>query len=91
MLAISQIDDCARLGHLSTMSDTDLDDAGHAVLFARDPAWLSEEPHLRCDVDPCGLNDDRLCEIEQEIWAEKGRRQSDPFIENPRTVLRMAA
>ena len=91
MLTISRIDDCARLGNLPAMSDADLDEAGHAVLFARDPAWLGEEPHLRCDVDPCGLDDDRLCEIEQEIWAEKGRRQSDPFIENPRTVLRMAA
>ena len=80
MLTLAQIDSAVRNSVLSTMSQDDLDDAGHDVLFARDPAWLGEEPHLRCDVDPCGLNDDRLCEIEQAIWAEKNRRQKRPAI-----------
>lgn len=80
MFSIAQIDQAARSNALIAMSQSDLDDAGHAVLFARDPAWLGEEPHLRCDVDPCGLDDDRLCEIEQAIWAEKNRRQDNaPF------------
>lgn len=80
MLTIAQIDNAVRNCVLSTMSQDDLDDAGHAVLFARDPAWLGEEPHLRCDVDDCGLDDERLCEVEQAIWAEKNRRQEQPAV-----------
>lgn len=75
MLTIAQIDRSVSTGTLTAMNEDQLNEAGNVVLFARDPAWLGEEPHLRCEVDACGLDDDRLCDIEQAIWTEKNRRQ----------------
>lgn len=77
MLTIAQIADTAASGMLGTLSDTALADACHSVLFARDPAHLGEEPHLRCVVDACGIGDDALAELDQALWAEASSRHEN--------------
>lgn len=88
LLTIAQIDSIVRGGTTGSLTSTQLSDAHHAVLFARDPAHLGEEPHLRCEVDPCGLDDDRLVEIESVLWIESDRRQRQAV---PAPALRLAA
>lgn len=87
LLTIAQIDSIARDGSVRTLTDGQLSDAHHAVLFARDPAHLGEEPHLRCEVDACGVDDDRLVEIEGVLWAESARRNETA----PAVEMRLAA
>lgn len=89
LLTIAQIDSIVLSGTLATLSGQQLSDAHHAVLFARDPAHMGEEPHLRCEVDACGLDDDRLVEIESTIWIEQDRRQW--HAEEPVRSYRLAA
>lgn len=75
MLTIAQIAQIVTDGGVANLSDQTLHDAGQAVLFARDPAHLGDEPHLRFEVDNCGIDDDTLVEIEQVIWAERNKRE----------------
>ncbi len=87
LLTIAQIDNIVKQGGLGALSATQLSDAHHAVLFARDPAHLGEEPHLRCEVDACGIHDDRLVDIESVLWIESDARERAPKTQ----PLRMAA
>lgn len=52
-----------------------LDSASYEVVFARDPQHLGSEPHLRCEVDACGLDDDALQQLDQAIWTELAVRE----------------
>jgi len=87
LLTIAQIDTLVKQDRLATLSGVQLSDAHHAVLFARDPAHLGEEPHLRCEVDACGIDDDRLVAIESVLWIESDRRRNAAIM----PPLRMAA
>ena len=62
-------------GMLTTQSRDWLDSASHEVMSARDPQHMGSEPHLRCDVDPCGLDDDGLQALDQAIWTELAARE----------------
>jgi hypothetical protein len=89
LLTIAQIDSIVLSGTLATLSLGQLSDAHHAVLSARDPAHMGEEPHLRCEVDACGLDDDRLVEIESTLWIEQDSRQRNAV--EPVRTYRLAA
>jgi len=87
LLTIAQIDTIVKQDGLGSLTTDQLSDAHDAVLFARDPSHLGEEPHLRHDVDACGLDDDRLVDIESIIWIESDARRRAPTLQ----PLRMAA
>lgn len=75
MLTIAAIAALAVSNALPTLSDEALKDAQYTVLFARDPAHLGDEPHLRHEVDACGLDDDALVDLERAVWAELAVRE----------------
>lgn len=75
MLTVAAIAAMVASASLPTLSDRALSDAQHAVLFARDPAHLGDEPHLRCEVDACGLTDQALVALDQAVWAEMTVRE----------------
>lgn len=75
MMTIAQIAETFLSGTIPLLSSSDLSDAQHAVLFARDPAHLGDEPHLRCEVDACGQSDEQLVQIDQALWAEIAIRE----------------
>ena len=75
MLTIAQIAAAVAAASLGQLSDEAIADARHAVMFAIDPAALGEEPHLRCEVDPCGLDDAALHALDQAVWAEAAARE----------------
>lgn len=76
MLTIAQIAAAASLGTLSFIHPRALDDASMTIACAIDPCWIGEEPHLRVDIDRCGLDDDALVALEQKVWAELARRNA---------------
>lgn len=86
--SIAQINVMAASGSLAFLSADALTHAHNAVLFARDPAWMGEEPHLRCVVDSCGIDDDRLVELDNVVWTEIARRED---ARREMSDLRMAA
>ena len=71
---MAQIDAMAVAGALCFLSDIALNDALNGVAFAINPETLGNEPHLRCEVDRCGLTEERLKEIESLLWADASRR-----------------
>lgn len=75
MLTIAAIAALALSGSLPTLDDSTLRDAQYSVLFARDPAHMGDEPHLRHEVDACGLDDDTLVTLDCAIWAELAIRE----------------
>jgi len=62
-------------GMLPAQSREWLDAASYEVQFARDPQTLGSEPHLRCEVDACGLDDDALQVLDQAVWTELAVRE----------------
>lgn len=74
MKTIAQIATIVLQGQISLLSDNDLQDANHAVQFAIDPCHLGDEPHLRCEVDSCGISEDQLIVMDQVLWAEVAKR-----------------
>jgi hypothetical protein len=75
MLTIAHIAAAVAAATLGQMPDQVLTDASHSVMFAIDPAAIGEEPHLRCEVDPCGLDDVALHALDQALWAELAARE----------------
>ena len=75
MPTIAQIAAAVAAATLGQIPDQALTDASHSVMFAIDPAALGEEPHLRCEVDPCGLDDAALHVLDQALWAEIASRE----------------
>lgn len=75
MISIAQIAIIVSSGLVGTMPTNKLTDAHYQVMFARDPAFLGEEPHLRHEVDPCGHTDEELVAMEQVIWTEMQARE----------------
>lgn len=75
MLTVAQIAAAATLGTLSFVHPQALSDASMTLACAIDPCWIGEEPHLRVDIDRCGLDDDTLASLEQTVWAELARRR----------------
>lgn len=71
---MAQIDAIATAGACCFLSDVALNDALNGVAFAIDPETLGNELHLRCEVDRCGLTEERLKEIESLLWADASRR-----------------
>jgi hypothetical protein len=75
MLNIAQIAAVVAAATIGQLPDQVLTDARHTVMFAIDPAALGEEPHLRCEVDACGLDDAALHSLDQAVWAECAKRE----------------
>lgn len=75
MLTIAQIAAVVAAGLVGQMSDRSLNDASYSVLFAIDPKHMGDEPHLVVNVDPCGLGDEALHDLDQALWAELARRE----------------
>lgn len=75
MLTIVQIAAAVAAATLGQMPDQALTDASYSVLFAINPAHMGDEPHLRCEVDACGLDDVALHALDQALWAERALRE----------------
>jgi len=75
MLTIATIAAAVAAASLGQLPDQVLTDASHCIMFAIDPAHMGEEPHLRCEVDPCGLDDAALHALDQALWAERAVRE----------------
>lgn len=73
--SIASIAAASAAGTLAMQSHAWLDAAAHEIAFARDPRHLGDEPHLRYEADPCGLEDDDLQRLEQSVWGELARRE----------------
>lgn len=75
MLTIAQIAAVVAAGALAQLTDEQVSDAGHSVQFAMDPTFLGDEPHLRHEVDACGLAETDLLVLDGAVWAETARRE----------------
>lgn len=73
--SIAAIATIAAAGMMSAQTREWLDTASYEVQFARDPQTLGSEPHLRFEVDSCGLDDDALQILDQAVWAELAVRE----------------
>lgn len=95
MLTVAQIAVAATLGTLSFVHPQALSDAQMTLACAIDPCWIGEEPHLRMEIDRCGLEDDALVSLEQQVWAELARRKDAepalPSFDNDDFALPLAA
>lgn len=69
-LPLSEIDALLTAGRLETLSDDALRDVAYSVEFAFNPLAVSGHEAHRCDVDRCGLSEDRLRKIETAAWTE---------------------
>lgn len=75
MLTVAQIAAVVASATLAALPAQTLADAEMTMRFAMDPAWLGEEPHLRHEVDPCGLTPEALVALDQALWAEMAARE----------------
>ena len=73
-LTLAALDAALTQDGFAELSEDALNSARYSVELAFDPLAISGHEAHRCDVDRCGLSDDRLREIEAAAWAELADR-----------------
>lgn len=91
-ISMRQIDAVVLADAMRFLSEDALADAVQGISFAIDPQHLGPDPHLRCEVDRCGLSVARLQEIDSVLWTEIARRSESGELEiQPDFILDQAA
>lgn len=95
MLTLLQIADIVSAGNLAHLDDDTLNDACHCVVATRDPSFMGEEPHLRMNVDDCGIEETVLIKLDNALWREvetrNDARVAARWHQSPPVALPLAA